>query len=264
MVNNFDENRFHRRFIDAINNKEFEIYLQFIVDSENETVSGAEALSRWHCPESGVVNPGKYIEVVNKTRMIDELDLLVLEMVCSQLELWNGTEKENLFMSCNFTRATVSREDFAERFLEIIDKYDFDRENLVAELTEDTFSDDEESAYNNIIMCKEAGVKIAIDDLGSGYTSLSDLCSYPVDIIKIDRDIIKKSASVKGRILLSGISDIAHKMGIKVIHEGIENAEELKLAHEGDCDYIQGFYYSKMLPLEEAEAFLNNSVYYRK
>jgi len=106
--------------------------------------------------------------------------------------------------------------------------------------------------------CKELGFKVYLDDLGSGYTSLANLCDYPIDVVKIDRDILLKSDTPRGRDLFSGIIALAHSLNMKVICEGVETEEQNTLVSNSQCDYIQGWYYSKPLPLEECELFFKS------
>lgn len=247
--------RLQRKLADAIKRQEFKMYLQFIVDAETGTIRGAEALSRWQNPQEGLLTPAHYIEPMKSAGIIDRLDFYILEQSCRQLEAWSTTEKSGLWLSCNFTRITVSHADFLQRFEEIVGRYHFAHQNLIIELTEDSLADNQAVAYQNILACKNAGFQVALDDLGSGYSSFSDLCDYPVDIIKIDRHIIAKSTTERGNALLRGITELAHNLGIRVLCEGVENETENANAKASGCDYIQGFFYSRTLPAEAAENF---------
>ena len=117
---------------------------------------------------------------------------------------------------------------------------------------------DRENIKRNVMLCKELGLRINLDDLGSGYTSLSNLCDYPIDVVKIDRDILLKTDTPKGKALFCGIVALAHRMDIFVVGEGIETEEQNTLVSQADCDFIQGWYYAKALPLEECEAFIES------
>ncbi|MGN1080483.1 MAG: EAL domain-containing protein, partial [Acutalibacteraceae bacterium] len=244
-----------RRLTKAINNNEFKMYMQFIVDAKSGEIKGAEALSRWQNPEDGTLLPARYIEAMHMSGEIKELDFLIFEQICRKLEKWSKTDKRDLWISCNFTRATICESNFLSRFNETVKKYSFERDKLVIELTEDSLADDKAVVYKNILECKKAGFKIALDDLGSGYSSFSDLCDYPIDIIKIDRHIVAKTATPRGNALLRGITKLAHDLGIKVLCEGVETEKENINSINADCDYIQGYYYSRVLPQEETDAF---------
>ena len=243
-----------RKLSDAFDRGEFLLYMQMIVD-RNEKIIGAEALTRWQSREKGLLPPGAFIEPLKSAGLIDKLDFYILEETCKQLEQWSLTGKAHLWMSCNFTRLTVSRNDFAERFRDVLGRYQFHHDCLILELTEDSLLDNTTVAYSNILECKKLGCKIALDDLGSGYSSLQDLCDYPIDIIKIDRHILLKSTTPKGNALLQGLTKLGHDLDMTVLCEGVESEEEKHRVCEAGCDYFQGFYYSRVLPREEADLF---------
>ena len=110
-------------------------------------------------------------------------------------------------------------------------------------------------AKANVKKCKELGFKIYLDDLGSGYTSLSNLCDYPIDVVKIDRDILLKTDTPKGKDLFTGIIALAHSLNMGVVCEGVETEEQNIFVSDSECDFIQGWYYSKAMPEEKAETF---------
>lgn len=239
----------------GLKNNEFKMYLQFIVDSKTKKIVSAEALSRWNCPEKGIVGPGNYIGHMETEGLISIHDFYMFELACSQLEKWIGTEFEDISLSCNFTRITLSEKDCAEKLKKISDKYTFDRSKLAIEITEDAIEKDMETAKRNVALCKELGFRIYLDDLGRGYTPLSNLCDYPIDVVKIDRDILLKTNTLKGKALFGGIVALAHRLDISVVGEGVETEEQVELVSESNCDFIQGWYYSKALPLDECESF---------
>jgi EAL domain-containing protein (putative c-di-GMP-specific phosphodiesterase class I) len=242
----------------GLENNEFKMYLQFIVDSKTKRIVSAEALSRWDCPEKGIVGPINYIPHMEETGLISAHDFYMFELVCAQLEKWKGTKYCDISISCNFTRITLSEEDCIEKLKEISGKYDFDKSKLAIEITEDAIEMDRKAAKKNVVLCKELGFMVYLDDLGSGYTSLSNLCDYPIDVVKIDRDILLKTDTPRGKALFCGIVALAHSMDIAAISEGVETAEQSDLVSDSNCDYIQGWYYTKALPLDECEAFVDN------
>ncbi len=238
-------------------NHEFKLYLQFIVDNKTKHITSAEALSRWHNPESGILTPANYIKEMESNGMITTLDYYMFEMVCIQLHKWKDTEFDNITISCNFTRITLSEDDFFEKIKDISNKYVFEKSKLIIEITEDAIEKNRENALNNVLKCKNFGFKIALDDLGSGYTSLLNLCEYPIDIVKIDRDILLNTDKKNGKDLFIGIIALAHSLNLKVVCEGVETNEQNALVTNSDCDFIQGWYYSKALPTREGEEFIH-------
>lgn len=250
------ENKTTENILEGIENNQFKMYLQFIVDNKTKKLVSAEALSRWDNPEKGIVGPGYYINHMETTGLISKHDFYMFENACRQLEKWNDTEYNDLSISCNFTRITLSEEDCIEKLRAISDKYSFDKSKIIIEITEDAMEKDMETATKNVKRCKELGFRVYLDDLGNGYTSLSNLCDYPIDVVKIDRDILLKTENKKGKDLFTGIIALAHSLDMKVVCEGVETESQNNLVSSSDCDFIQGWYYSKAIPAEECESFI--------
>ncbi len=242
--------------LNGMKNKEFKMYLQFIVDSKTQKIVSAEALSRWERPEKGVLGPGHYIPAMEEIGLISAHDYYMFECACRQLEKWQDTPYEDISISCNFTRITLSEEDCCDKLEAIAKRYDFARPKLAIEITEDAIEMDRAIAKRNVMRCKEMGFQVYLDDLGSGYTTLANLCDYPIDVVKIDRDILLKTNTYKGKALFSGIVALVHKLDLPVICEGVETEEQNSLVTKSAGDYIQGWYYAKAMPLDECESFI--------
>ncbi len=244
-----------RKIEEGFKNDEFKMHLQFIVDNKTKKIVSSEALSRWENSSGEVIFPGAYIGLMEKSGLIVKFDYYMFEIVCKKLSEWKNSDFNELTISCNITRITISEKSFVAKIKEIADKYDFDRSKLLIEITEDSLEKNMDVAKNNIIKTKELGFSIALDDIGSGYATLSSLCDYPVDIVKIDRNILLQTETDAGKELFLGIIAKVHELGLKVVCEGIETEEQNTLVSESDCDYIQGWYYSKALPETLAEDF---------
>ena len=249
------EKKLLKKIADGMKNDEFKMHLQFIVDNKTKKLASAEALSRWETKDGEIIMPGKYIGIMEKSGLISKFDYYMFEKVCSKLSEWSDTDFCNISISCNFTRITISDKDFVSKIKVIADKYVFDRSTLIIEITEDSIEKNLDVARNNIIKAKELGFRIALDDIGSGVTSLISLCEYPIDIVKIDRDVLLLSERQTGKKLFLGIISLAHYLSLKVVCEGVETEEQNKLVTESECDFIQGWYYTKALPESEAEIF---------
>ena len=241
----------------AVEKGEFEPYLQFVVDRAG-TVVGAEAVSRWQNPEEGLLKPSKYIDLMIRAGTITELDLYMLRCACVQLQTWKREGRGTLWLSCNFTRQSIADEKILSRVREIVEQYDFTRDRLVVELTEDSYTRDREAALRTIEGLHAMGLRIVLDDIGAGYSSLSDLSTYPIDGVKIDRSIVIESALPRAHALLEGMIRLSHDMGIRVLCEGVENKATCDAVLAAGCDFIQGFYFSRVLPGREAESFLRS------
>ena len=239
----------------GLKNKEFKMHLQFIVDNKTKRIVSGEALSRWETSEGEVIMLGKYIGVMEKSGLIIKFDYYMFEMVCDKLSKWADTEFKEITISCNFTRITISEKDFVDKIKDIAERYEFDRSKLIMEITEDSIEKNLDVARNNNIKAKELGFHIALDDIGSGYTSLISLGEYPIDIVKIDREVLLLSEKESGKKLFLGIISLIHNLNLKVVCEGVETEEQNTLVSESECDYIQGWYYSKALPIVSAENF---------
>ena len=236
---------------------EFKMYLQFIVDNKTKKIVSAEALSRWEPANGEVILPGRYIPLMEKTGLIAKLDYHMFELACKKLSTWKDSVFSDYTISCNFTRITISDENFVEIIKNIADKYDFDRKKLLIEITEDSVEKNMKVAVGNITEVKNLGFRIASDDIGSGYTSLMSMCGhpYPIDVIKLDREILLLTDDSKGQKLFLGIISLAHNLDLQVVCEGVETEEQNSLVTQSNCDYIQGWYYSKALPEDVAEGF---------
>ena len=247
--------RLRRRTAEAVAKGEFEPYFQFVVD-RGGTIIGAETVSRWQSPEDGLLPPSKYIDLMIRAGTVTEHDLYMLRCACVQLQTWKREGRGTLWLSCNFTRQSIADEKILARVREIVEQYDFTRDRLVVELTEDSYTHDRETALRTIEGLHAMGLRIALDDMGAGYSSLSDLCTYPIDGVKIDRSILLDAEEERGRALLAGLVQLAHSMGIRALSEGVETKEQLDIALAAGCDSIQGFYFSRVLPKREAERYL--------
>jgi EAL domain-containing protein (putative c-di-GMP-specific phosphodiesterase class I) len=257
---NIDENP--RELLEAIamglRNDEFKMYLQFIVDNKTKKIVSAEALSRWETSDYVLIFPGKYIGVMEESGMITTLDYLMLEKACRKLHEWEGTEFDDISISCNFTRITLSDVDFVDKVREIVERYPFERHKLTLEITEDSIETNLDVAKNNLFAAKAFGLTVALDDIGSGCTSLRNLCEYNIDLVKLDRGLLLLTNTERGKKLFHGIISLVHLLDLKLVCEGVETEEQNQLVSESDCDFIQGWYYSKGLAEHEAEDFARN------
>lgn len=241
-----------KQTLEALQLREFQMFLQFVVRAEDGKIVSAEALSRWNHPQKGLLYPGSYIELMESEGTISELDFYIFEAACRQLEFWKR-QGWDLSISCNFTRITIDHKDFIPQLKKISDRYAFSHSSLVIEITEDTMEKDKEMAFANISKCKALGFRIALDDTGSGYTSFSDLRDYPIDIVKIDRSILNAAVNPRGISLLKGMITLAHSLQMEVLCEGVETAAQKELLCQLGCDHLQGYYFYRALPKDQCQ-----------
>lgn len=244
-----------KKIANGLKNDEFKMHLQFIVDNKTKKIASCEALSRWEDSVGDIIMPGKYIGLMEKSGLIVKFDYYMFEKVCAKLSQWENTEFSDLTISCNITRITISEKSFADKIKEIADKYSFDRSKLIIEITEDSIEKNLDVARDNIIKTKRLGFCIALDDIGSGYASLLNLCDYPIDTVKIDRNVLLMTEKESGRKLFLGIISLIHSLNLKVVCEGVELEGQNELVSGSECDFIQGWYYSKALSETKSEEF---------
>ncbi len=238
----------------AIDNNEFEMFLQFIFNAEKGKFTCAEVLSRWNNPTEGFLMPAYYINDMRTTGVITKFDMYMLDKTCRQLEEWKEGPFADLRLSCNITRVTISAPDFAHEFQNIVKKYKFDHSRLMLEITEDALID-KEIAVKNIVTCKNEGIGIAIDDLCAGHSTLEDISDYPIDQVKLDRNVVVNSSTERGNTLLKELISMAHQLNLEVVCEGVETEEQLNTVGNDGCDFVQGYYYSYVFPLSEAKDY---------
>lgn len=235
------------RYIKAIKNGEFRVYIQSIVDARTGLSLGGELLARWCHPERGILNPGCFLDDMIECGAISALDLFVFEEACKcqQRLQKNGIQ---MALACNFTRASLSDPEFIDSMAGIISRYDIDYSHIIVEITEVVAENDKRAAVEEVKTCKAAGCSVAIDDMGDGCTSLHDLVDYPVDIVKIDRSILLGANTSRGLKKLRNLITSAHKHGAKTVGEGVETEEDVRLLKNLGCDMLQGFYFSRPAP----------------
>lgn len=247
--------RLRRHMAEAIERGEFEPYFQFIVDRSGKIV-GAEALSRWQSAEDGTLLPEKYIDMMIRNEAIITHDLYMFRRICEQLQAWKRMGKSELFLSSNFTRRSISDPLFFDQIRQIAEEYDFPHENAIIEITEDSMSKNRDIEQQTMEAISAMGLRIALDDIGSGYSSLLDLCTFPLNIVKIDRKLLLGTEGRAESKFLSGLVHLLHGMGLSVVCEGVETRAQVDIALAVECDYIQGYFFSRALPKSEAEAYL--------
>lgn len=238
------------RFESAISNKEFVAYFQPKYDVKIEKIVGAESLVRWINSDGSMVMPGDFIPLYERDGLIVRLDEYIFRHVCEfQRELMEKGQ-ELLPISVNLSRASIHYIGVVDRYVEIVKETGIPFSCVPIELTET-------ATLNNVKIrdfterLVNAGFALHMDDFGSGYSSLITLSELPFNTLKIDKSLVDCIGQQKGRMVVQQVIILAHGLGMNVIAEGVETAEQVKLLREMECDDIQGFYYSRPLPREE-------------
>lgn len=244
----------------ALANKEFKVYLQPKISTAEEKLAGAEALVRWIHPEEGFIPPNKFIPIFEQNGFILKLDDYMLEEISAKQAEWIAAGKEIVPISVNISRAHFTKEDLAEHIVGIVDKYHVPHSAIELELTESAFFDDKDTLLNTVKKLREAGFPVSMDDFGAGYSSLNSLKELHLDVLKIDADFFRGVGEAeRGMLIVSEVIDLAKKLNMKIVAEGIESREQVDFLTEQECDLIQGYFYAKPMPVEEFEKKYSNS-----
>ena len=245
----------------ALENEEFFIYLQPKINVETNTLEGAEALVRWNFKTKEILSPAKFIPYFETDDSISKIDSFVLKTVCKKLQEW---KKQNLALypiSVNLSRKQIEKVNIVDHLREIVDSYEVDHSLIDFELTESATIDNTETIQDILEKLKALGFKISMDDFGTGYSSFSLLKDIPFDTLKIDKSFIDNIASTsteqaqvcKDNIIIKHIISMSNELGYKCIAEGAETESQVERLKQMGCKVIQGFYFSKPIPLEEFE-----------
>lgn len=238
---------------DAIKEKHLLPYLQPQVDVDGK-IEGAEVLVRWRHPQEGLRMPGKFINVLEKNGKIVNLDMYIWEEACIILKSWKERGFDNMYLSVNISPKDFYYVDLYEVFMKLIEKYELDAKNLRLEITESVVMNDIEQKLLVINKLRSAGFLIEMDDFGSGYSSLNLLKDLPVDILKLDMVFLKETKNPeRAKIILQEIINMARKLIIPVISEGVETEEQVSFLSDMGCGMFQGYYFAKPISLEEFE-----------
>lgn len=239
-------------FETALNENQFCMYLQPQTDKDGNML-GAEALIRWNHPNMGLIMPGAFIECFEDAGLIYRLDNYIWEEAAKQLKIWKDSGY-NYYISVNISSKDFYHIDVYQTFKNLVSKYGIDTDKLHIEITETALSEDKQAAHKTIERLHDEGFIIEIDDFGSGYSSFNFLKDVCADVIKIDRVFLKKSShEERGEQILRSIISLSHDIGMDVITEGVENVDQLSMLAKMNCDWFQGYYFSKPIAVGDFE-----------
>lgn len=237
----------------AMENNEFVLYFQPQYDAVSKKLVGAETLCRWIRPDGTIISPNLFIPIAEKNGMIRFLDNLIWKLAFKTIRKWIDDGIEIIPISINISRRNLE----SDGFIGIIDRlqktYDIDPSYIHFEITESSDTSDKVDMIDRINKLKKLGFKVAMDDFGSGYSSLNSLKDIPIDILKLDMGFLdsKNKNADKGGTILSNVIRMAQTLGLKIIAEGVETQAQANLLKSLGCDIFQGFLYSKPLPENE-------------
>jgi len=237
---------------DALRDDRVTVFFQPKVDSKDESVIGAEALVRIMKEEGGLVSPGLFIPVAEKTGLITDIDDRVYEKTFEYMAKWAKEGKKVPLTSVNVSRLQILDDNLPEKIKGMADKYGVSPTDIELEITESVFFDDTERLISMIERFKEMGFVISMDDFGSGYSTLNFLKILPVDVIKVDGGFfMKNEMDKKSKAIISAIIQMAENLEFKTVSEGVETKEQVDFIREQGGQCIQGYYFYKPMPADE-------------
>jgi len=246
-------------FSKSLEDGDFFIQLQPKVNIRTDLVAGAEALVRWKHPVRGLISPGLFLPVLEKSGRIIELDLWVFEAVCAMLARWKNEGREIIPIAVNVSRTHLKDELFLNNYLKLIQKYDIIPQWIELELTETVFMEDEDTVSQSFATIRSHGLRCAIDDFGIGYSSLSMLKNTNVDTVKLDRTFFEEpELSAQTKSVLRSITHLASALGLSCVAEGVEEHSAVEFLLTTDCSIVQGYVFSRPLNVEDFEAYAFN------
>ena len=240
-------------------NNRFKVYYQPIYNVETKAFSGAEALSRIDDPTYGIIYPGSFIYYAETNGYISTIDLNVIENVMKFLKSINLEEYKLSQVSINLSLADFNTIDFVDKVLDLKKKYNFDPSLVLFEITETNTIGDKNYYFDKIDELKSNGFDFILDDYGVGYSNLERFAKSPIDFVKIDRELVKLSNNKMMKDILNTTFNMIHELDRKSVIEGIETREELSEFLKYNCNYVQGFFFSKPIPEDEFLAFLKEN-----
>jgi len=230
----------------AIERNEFILYYQPQVETQSGNVVAVEALIRWEHPDKGIVSPLDFIPILEETGLIEEVGDWVFEEACQQFKKWQASGDFLDRISINLSPRQFRSKTLFDKLKGIMSKHNIDGNNLEVEITESALMESAEETIEILTALRSLGVRIAMDDFGTGYSSLSYLKRFPIDTLKIDRSFIADVPHENdGVSIVSAILSMANALGLEVIAEGVEIQEQLDFLKEKNCQFIQGYFYSK-------------------
>ena len=247
----------------ALESGQFQLYFQpkYNIQADKAFFCSSEVLIRWISPKFGFVSPGEFINLFEKNGLIGKLDAYIMEKAAEYMASWKEKYGLRVPLSVNVSRVDVYRPNLVEEILGYVDSNKVPHEDYYIEITESAFAEDAKEVISVIDRLREKSFKVEIDDFGSGYSSFGALANLPFDVLKIDMQFIRamdKNPKVKDIIKM--IINLAKVMDAKVVAEGVEKEEQYRFLKDNGCDVIQGYYFSKPLPINEFEELIQKEL----
>jgi diguanylate cyclase (GGDEF)-like protein len=246
----------------ALEREEFMLYFQPKIDSDTQNIIGSEALIRWENSDYGLISPNQFVPLAEENGLIIPIGEWVLESICNHLNDWKRIGLDPVPVAINISARQLEQKNFVKSISSILEKTNIENKLLEIELTESILIKNSQMTSKKLVKLRKSGIKVAIDDFGTGYSSLAYLTNFPFDKLKIDQSFIRDIVTDKvAASIATSIISMAHRLGVRVIAEGVETEDQLNFLKDYKCDEIQGFYFSEPVPANKfTELLKSNSV----
>jgi len=257
LENVHNESVIARQIVDAIPNGELRLRFQPEISARDGRVVGMEALLRWQSPTLGLLVPERFMPTAERLGVIVQIGGWVLENAIAQLRLWRDAGFDDMFLAVNVSTLQLLRPGFADEVLDMLRQAAIPPECLVLEINESALAANVNPVYEGLALLRREGVGLALDNFGTGDSSLSALVRYPVDMLKIDRSFIRSApAGERETAIVRAIIAMGHQLNMKVIANGVESDAQLGYLRRSDCDVFQGYLFGEPMPAESAGMIL--------
>ena len=241
----------------ALKREEFIVYYQPQLNIKTGRIVGMEALARWRHPERGIVYPSEFLNMAEKTRIIEPLGKMILETACAQNKAWQDAGFPPLRVAVNLSAHQFNQQNLIEMIVQVLNETGMEPKFLELEVTENTSMRNIDTSSYKMRELVDAGTHITIDDLGTGLCSLSYLRKFPLSTLKIDRSFVNEViCDANDAVIIMALIAMAKNLNLKIVAEGVETEEQLDFLKQQQCDEIQGFLFSKPVTADEFEKFL--------
>ena len=238
----------------ALLNGEFQVYLQPKIDLETETIAGAEALVRWQHPLKGLIPPGRFIPLFERSGLVVDLDIYMLDQICRLQKRWQEEGKHLYPISVNQSQLHLYNPVYHETVIRLIETHGVDPRYIELELTESVFYAEVEFLNKVMKILRDKGFLVSIDDFGSGYSSLNMLKDIEVDVLKLDGAFLRVNADQeRSEKIIETVVTMTRELGMKSLAEGVETEEQVRFLQRIGCNQVQGYYYYKPMPATDYE-----------
>ena len=252
-----DNQKIESEFLEALKNDEFEVWYQPKYDMRNKKICGAEALIRWRKQDGSLIPPDKFIPVFENNGQIIQLDEEVIKKVCKDIKEMSYLGYEIHPISINLSRLHLEHQGIVKRIEALLKEYDIDTSKIAFEITESVFLNNNDKLNNIVDELHRLGFKVEMDDYGTGISALSSISESSFDTLKLDKSFIDNIGNLKMDIIIKSTIDMAKKLNMKIIAEGIETQDQVEFLVANNCFIAQGYYFSKPISKNDYFALLS-------